>query len=247
MTAMSMSTSPSSPKAPIIISFDGNIGSGKSSIVQYFKNNFQLFCDSNLEGANKLRICFLPEPVSEWESIRDSSTGKNIIEKFYEDNKGYAFAFQMMAYISRLSLFKKAIAQKYDIIITERSMYTDRNVFAKMLFSSGDISSIEYQVYNKWFTEFTDILKNIKIVYIKTSPEICEKRIVKRGRSGENIPLSYLQECSRYHDNWLNNPDLIENGSVLIVDGDPEINITQFINNPVYDELIKKVYNFMIN
>ena len=30
-------------KVPIVISFDGNIGSGKSSIVRYFEKNFEKF------------------------------------------------------------------------------------------------------------------------------------------------------------------------------------------------------------
>ena len=38
----------------------------------------------------------------------------------------------MMAYISRLSLFRKALEEDYDVIISERSIFTDKNVFAQM-------------------------------------------------------------------------------------------------------------------
>ena len=44
-----------------------------------------------------------------------------------------------MAYISRLTLIRQALRENYDIIFTERSIYTDRNVFAKMLYDSGKI------------------------------------------------------------------------------------------------------------
>jgi len=145
--------------APIIISFDGNIGSGKSSIVRYFEKNFAKFCNMKTYHYN---ICFLQEPVSIWESIKDEN-GKNAIEKFYENNERYSFAFQMMAYISRLSLFKEALTKDYDIIFTERSMYTDKNVFAKMLYDNNKMDTIEYQIYLKWFDEFSETIKDLKI------------------------------------------------------------------------------------
>ena len=49
----------------------------------------------------------------------------------------------MMAYISRLKSLRVALKNDYDIIITERSVMTDRNVFAKMLFDSHKLSKIE--------------------------------------------------------------------------------------------------------
>lgn len=227
---------------PIIISFDGNIGSGKSSVVKYFEQNFANYCKQNNK---ELKICFLEEPVSQWESIKDKDDGKNVLEKFYEDNSTYSFSFQMMAYISRLALFKKAISENYDIIFTERSMFTDRNVFAKMLYDSGKMKSIDFQIYNKWFNEFVDIIKNLKTIYIRTSPSICNDRILKRSRLGENIPIEYLQDCHYYHETWLSNPEHMESGNVLVINGNEETNTSLFIENNYYDSIIKKVYCFI--
>ena len=231
-------------KQPIIISFDGNIGSGKSSVMKYFEKYFEKYC--NLKTYH-YKVCFLQEPVSVWENIIDKNDGKNVIEKFYENNEKYGFAFQMMAYISRLSLLKEALNQNYDIIFTERSVFTDRNVFAKMLYDTKMINEIEYQIYNKWFDEFSDCIKKMKIVYIRTTPQISEKRVLKRNRTGESISLFYLQNCHNYHDNWLYSPDLLEKGNVLVIDGNEETNTNIYINNKYYDNLMEKVYNFMLN
>ena len=231
-----------SVKKPIIISFDGNIGSGKSSAVQYFKQNFEKFC--NLKTYH-YKVCFLDEPVEQWEFIIDVEDGKNAIQKFYEDNEKYAFPFQMMAYISRLSLFKQALKQDYDIIFTERSMFTDKHVFAQMLYDNKKMNTIEYQIYLKWFDEFLETINNIKTVYIRTSPEVCCKRVLKRARLGENIPLEYLKDCHHYHDRWLNDPSKIEQGNVLIIDGNEETNTSVFIENKYYEELMEKVFKFM--
>ena len=227
--------------APIIISIDGNIGSGKSSVVRYFEENFAKFCNMQTYHYN---ICFLQEPVNIWESIKNND-GKNIIEKFYENNERYSFAFQMMAYISRLSKLKEALLQNYDIIFTERSIYTDKNVFAKMLYDTQKMENVEYQIYNKWFDEFSEIIKDIKTIYIRTSPEICDNRVKKRNRLGENIPLNYLKECHRYHEIWLNNLEKLESGNILIINGNQETNTSLFIENNYYDDLMKKIFNFI--
>ncbi len=229
-------------KKPIIISFDGNIGSGKSTIIHYFQHNFSKFC--NLK-TYYYKICFLDEPVNQWETIVDIDDGKNIIEKFYNNNKDYAFQFQIMAYISRLSLLRKALKEDYDIIFTERSIYTDKNVFAQMLYDLKIMSNTEFIIYSKWFNEFTDIIENIKTIYIRTLPEICERRVLKRARPGENIPLKYLQDCHHYHDIWLNSPEIIESGKVLLIDGNEETNTSIFIENKYYEELMKKVFKFI--
>ena len=148
-------------------------------------------------------IVYLPEPVPVWESIKDSD-GKNIIEKYYENQEKYAFSFQMMAYITRIQTIKKKIKEKKDvIIICERSIFTDKEIFAKMLYHDKKISEIDYSIYIRWFHEFITDIPISGIIYVTTTPEICDKRVKKRNRKGENIPLAYLENCHKYHENWL--------------------------------------------
>ena len=180
-----------------IFSFEGNIGSGKSTLVKEFENYY-----SDKSNCHGLNICFVQEPVDEWNTITDEN-GKTVIERFYANNKEFAFPFQMMAYISRLAILKKELAKGYDILFTERCLYTDRNVFAKMLYDEGKINEIEFKIYNKWFDEFISDFPKIEYVYIRTDPTVAFERIIKRGRLGENIPLEYLSKCHDYHETWL--------------------------------------------
>ena len=62
---------------------------------------------------------------------------------------------------------------------------------------------INFQIYNKWFSEFITEIPLIYFVYIKTEPKIAHERVLKRNRKGENISVEYLEMCSMYHDNWL--------------------------------------------
>jgi deoxyadenosine/deoxycytidine kinase len=82
-------------------------------------------------------------------------------------------------------------------------------------------------------------------VYVKTEDDVCHQRIAKRSRDGEaNIPLIYLENCSNYHDNMLNEfmskrictNQLILNGNVNIYENKAQLetwisNIDRFIYN----------------
>lgn len=198
---------------PLFISIQGNIGSGKSTIIKNLKEYF----DKEL-AQSQLTVCFLQEPVDIWETIKNKE-GKSMVELFYSNQEKYSFAFQMMAYISRLSILKKAIKENYDIIISERSLTTDKNVFAKMLFDSGKIEDIEYQIYLKWFEEFQNDIRDEYVIYIKTNPETAFYRVNKRSRKGEDIPIEYLQDCNHYHDTWLYREKY---DKMLIIDGNKD-------------------------
>jgi deoxyadenosine/deoxycytidine kinase len=173
-----------------LIAIDGNIGSGKSTFIKYIKENYR-------------NIIFLPEPVNEWFKVIDSN-GKNILENFYEDQKKYAFVFQINAFQSRLQIALDAIRDNHDaIIITERSLYTDRYVFAQMMHDEGNISTLEFNTYLNMYNYFIEQCKPDLMIYLDTTPSICHERVIKRGRKGENIPITYLQDCDKYHMNLI--------------------------------------------
>jgi deoxyadenosine/deoxycytidine kinase len=97
MSSASIPYAPHPHPRSIIVSVDGNIGSGKSTNVndlqQYFKN----------KGTED--IVFVQEPVGEWESVVDIN-GTPVLTNFYKNQKQYAFRLQMLAYISRLALLR---------------------------------------------------------------------------------------------------------------------------------------------
>ena len=206
-----------------IISIEGNIGSGKSTLISCLKT----FYDTN--------VYFLEEPVNDWVEIKDTD-GKNIIEKFYENQETYSFSFQMMAYISRLSVLKKAIEycklKNIKLIICERSLQTDKNVFCKMLHDSKKIEDVNFQIYNKWFDEFITEIPKIYYIYVKTKPDTALKRVKKRNRKGETMDLSYLKMCSEYHDKWLNSINS------FIIDGNNNSNETFTYANDIISSFL---------
>jgi len=201
-----------------IISIEGNIGSGKSTFVNLLKENCK----------DRDDICFLQEPVDQWLQIKDNEG--NILQHYYKDQQKYSFAFQMMAYISRLSLLREAMQNKqYKFIITERSLFTDKEVFCKMLYDDKFINEIEYQIYNKWFYEFDNWLSDFDpkfiFIYFQCDPTISYERVKLRARIEETIPLEYLVNCHDYHEKWLTMQDKI------IIDATPDIRLNPSILN----------------
>lgn len=151
-------------------------------------------------------MVFLKEPVDEWESVRDDDH-QSMLQKFYADQERYSFPFQMMSYVSRLALLKAAIKENpFAVIISERSLLTDKYVFAKMLYEAKKMESVHYQIYNNLYRTFSEEFPIHQVVYLKTNPDICHQRILKRCRPGEDsIPMEYLKECHNYHEDMMSN------------------------------------------
>ena len=96
----------------IIVSIEGNIGAGKSTLLsiikEYMKND----------------VYFVPEPVDIWLSITDND--ESILSKFYKDPSRWAYTFQNLAFITRIESIKKGLKSNKKIILSERSVFTDK-------------------------------------------------------------------------------------------------------------------------
>ena len=213
-----------------LYSIEGNIGSGKSTLLKECKKHMNSLC--LCEYSNDYEIIFLQEPVDSWMGIKDGG-GETILSKFYNDKEKYAFSFQMMAYISRLDLLKKIHKQhKNCIIISERSVHTDKYVFAKMLYDDGIMEDVNYQIYNNWFDSFIDEIDMKGVIYLDVDPEKCKERVEKRNREGETIDMGYLKLCKQYHDEYVNKFNNI------VLNGNDELEKNK-------DTFIKKISEFI--
>jgi deoxyadenosine/deoxycytidine kinase len=219
----------------LIVSIDGNIGSGKTT----GKAKLREYIMSLKKKKEDNSILFVDEPTGDWEQIKDEN-GIPILTNLYLDVKRFAFRFQMMAYITRLQKIRQALkTPNVRLIITERCLLTDAHVFAKMLYDSKKIEQDEYDIYMRWFDEFAKEVEPSCIIYFKASTEVCMNRIQKRNRPGEsNIGFEYLEDCNRYHDEWLNSvpskitiPTLILNAEVDSELYDYSADIYHFINS----------------
>jgi deoxycitidine kinase len=202
---------------PIVISIEGNIGGGKSTMLEHIK---KLFPEYHI----------IDEPVDSWLGMIDES-GKSLLEHFYTDKKRWSYTFQNCAFITRFTAMNKAIKDwqnecikdpsqlQNNVFITERSVLTDRYVFAEMLKDSGDLTKLEWDLYRKWFDYFAIDLPIGGIIEIDTDFDVCAERIKMRNRKGEeSIPIEYLESLETYCRKWLSSSDL----PLLRISSEPE-------------------------
>ena len=205
----------------LLLSIEGNIGSGKSTIIEYLQellfskknnikseyNNFKFLNDKNIDIDKDIVV--LKEPLEKWLKTVDDEDHENILDKFYKDQKKWSYPFQMNTFITRSHDIYSNLDKK--IIITERSIVSDRKVFAETLKDDKLISSIEWKLYQEWYNWLSSSfnIKPKKSIYFRTSPEISYSRINKRSRNEENtIPLDYIKKIHQKHEeHYTNNND----------------------------------------
>ena len=90
-----------------------------------------------------------------------------------------------------------------------------------MLQSTGDMNSLEWQLYESWFQIFGKEYPVNGIIYISTSSATSKDRIINRNRSGEeNIDMEYLNALDIQHKKW------IENTSIPVLTLSTEIGVS---------------------
>lgn len=214
-------------KKKILISIEGNIGVGKSSMMDLIKERF-------------LDAEFIYEPVDEWMTIVDRN-GKNLLQTFYDDKKRWSYTFQNIAYITRMNhIIDKIVNSKKQYIIIDRSLQADLNTFAKMLYDDGCLNDIEMDAYSRWnnfFEKFYGDKVEHKIIYLRCEPDIAFQRIQIRNREAEkNISPEYIKRLHKYHDDWLANKD-----NVLLLD----VNRDFVKNKQRFTKLYKHIVGFL--
>jgi deoxyadenosine/deoxycytidine kinase len=203
--------------APILLSLDGNIGAGKSTLLKALR----IACPS--------LVC-VKEPVDEWLEMKGAD-GRSILELFYADPKRWAYAFQHTTLLTRISNTREAVATAPpgSVVVSERSILTDRRVFATMLRDQGTLDPLEWDLYNRWYKKLAGETPVSAILYLSTCPDVCEERIARRNRPGEVIDKGYLRDLHDAHQSWLSTAG-IPSLHVSFPDGeDPEEKLVPLI------------------
>lgn len=177
-----------------ILSIEGNIGSGKTTLFNHLESLIQ-----------SETVVFLREPVDLWEAFVDEHTGLTLLQNYYANQSRYSLAFQIMVRITRLQLLEETILNNpsCQVIICERSLESDQEVFVRMLRASDKLNSLEHQVFTALCASQARVELS-GVVYLDTPPDVCFERVRGRARAGEEaVSLAYLKTCGRFHEEWI--------------------------------------------
>ncbi|MGB9694709.1 MAG: deoxynucleoside kinase [Caldisericaceae bacterium] len=129
------------------------------------------------------------------------------LKQYYKDMKRWAFATQINFLALRYEQIVHHILLSSVPSVLDRSIYEDREVFAKSLHEENLMTDEEWTVYNKLYDLMVAHLPtpNLLIYLDKTVDELL-RNISKRGRDFEIIPRDYLEGLEKryaaFYDNW---------------------------------------------
>ena len=170
-------------KNKFIFSIEGNIGSGKTTIIHHLQ---RLYKD----------VLLVEEPIKEWQDIE----GENLLKKKNEDKKRWGYSFEAYVLITKMNELIKAADSDKSIILIERCMVTDK-AFFDLNVENGFSNPMEEAMFNNLY-EFlsTNVYPRLNgIIYLDTPVDECVKRMKIRGRKEEeSITPEYLTQLDQH-------------------------------------------------
>ena len=150
---------------------EGNIGSGKTSLVNMIARDF---------GARTILEGFDDNPF---------------LPRFYEDREKFAFPLEMSFLADRYNQLNKN-TREFELFSS--FLVSDYYFMKSLIFAQTTLSPDEYLLYQRFFNIIYERLPKPDLyVYLHSDTDILLKNIVKRGRSYEkNIDPGYLQQIA---------------------------------------------------
>jgi len=195
----------------IVIS--GNIGVGKTTLSEKISKKFN------------------------WELQLEEVKDNPYLDDFYKSMKDWSFHLQIFFLNSRFNQIQK-ISESNNVVIQDRSIYEDYEVFTKTLFDSGVLMEREFNNYKRLYNT---ILKYINepdlLIYLRNlNIDKIISNIDKRSRKFEkSIDKDYLKKLNIYYENWIKKHP---QEKILTID----LSEDDFIEDPKF---LKKIYSMI--
>jgi len=195
----------------IVIS--GNIGVGKTTLSEKISKKFN------------------------WELQLEEVKDNPYLDDFYKSMKDWSFHLQIFFLNSRFNQIQK-ISESNNVVIQDRSIYEDYEVFTKTLYDSGVLMEREFNNYKRLYNT---ILKYINepdlLIYLRNlNIDKIISNIDKRSRNFEkSIDKEYLKKLNIYYENWIKKHP---QEKILTID----LSEDDFIEDPKF---LKKIYSMI--
>lgn len=166
------------------IAVAGNMGVGKSTLVQFLTTQF--------DGEPHY------EPV-------DTNP---YFTKFFKDMRKWSFHSQIYFLTHKFRIHQQ-IQEKSGFVVLDRTIYEDAEVFAKGLYRAKKMAKNDFQLYWDLYEAMCKSLRPPDLlIYLTASISTLKERIHKRGRHGEkNVPDVHLKRLQRAYDSWIEKVD----------------------------------------
>ena len=197
------------------IAVAGNIGAGKSSLVEF------------------LQAAYGFEPIYE------PYTDNPYLDQFYRDMKTWGFHSQLYFLTHKFRLHM-ALNENQDTVVQDRTINEDAEIFATNLYRSRKISKRDFQTYMELYQTMRTALQPPDLmIYLRCSVRAIRKRIRQRGRPSEQeIPARYLRRLNDLYEDWIGRYDL---SPVLIWDSENMDYLTDLADRIEFQKSIQRL------
>jgi deoxyadenosine/deoxycytidine kinase len=162
------------------LAVSGNMGSGKSSLVEFLCRRYGL--------------APLFEPNDENPYLAD----------FYRDMPRFSFASQIYFLAAKLRMHLELESPRKDVI-QDRTIWEDAEIFAENLHRQRIMNARDYATYRLLYEAVRDRLRPPDLmIYLRCSVRAVRKRIAVRGREIERrVPTAYLRRLGELYERWI--------------------------------------------
>ena len=162
------------------IAVSGNMGAGKSSLVEFLGQQWDIkpFFEPNEENP--------------------------YLEDFYSDMERWSFHSQIHFLTAKFRLHQELDTHPQDVI-QDRTLWEDAEIFAENLRVQERMSDREYRTYRQLYEAIRDQIEPPDLMlYLRCPVSTVKKRIAMRGREMEkDIPEDYLHRLHDLYEDWI--------------------------------------------
>lgn len=162
------------------IAVAGNMGSGKSSIVDFLCREYGL------------KPFYEPNDLNPY------------LADFYKDMARWAYHSQLHFLTHKFRIHQE-LERSDGVVVQDRTIYEDAEIFCTNLHKSGYIIKRDYFTYMDLYRTISKSLRPPTVMlYLECPLRTLKKRIAKRGRQMEkNVPDEYLKRLERLYRRWI--------------------------------------------
>ncbi len=203
------------PAVKRTIAIAGNMGSGKSTLVEFLARTYG--------------VMPFYEPNDENPYLSD----------FYKDMKRWAFQSQLYFLSNKFRLHQE-LDRQAGVVALDRTIFEDAEIFATALLQMRKISKRDWETYQGFYHAILDAIRPPDLmIYLRCSMRPLRQRIRLRGRKMErDVPLAYLKRLERLYEEWIDRYDMSE---VLVIETDQLDYIHDFVHRLDVMERIEAV------
>ncbi len=186
------------------IAVAGNIGVGKSSMVEFLSQQY---------GFEPIYKPFMNNPY---------------LDDFYKDMNTWGFHSQLYFLTHKFKLHM-ALNTRASTVVQDRTIYEDAEIFCTNLYRARHIKKRDYETYMELYETMKAALQPPDLmIYLRCSVGAIRKRIRQRGRASEqDIPTSYLRRLNGLYEDWI---DRYEQSPLLVWDSERMDYLTDLVD-----------------